>query len=301
MITVIIPTYNPSIERLNQTLKGLANQTLSFSEWEIIVIDNNSQKKFGDYIDLKWHPKAGIVFEGKQGLSFARLKGIEESKGDIIVMVDDDNILDATYLENCLKIFDTNLKLGSIGGKSVPLFEANPSTHIKAFYGLLALRDLGNEIQIESFSNQYPTCAPIGAGMAFRKEAILKYRDKILNSKAVLSDRKGNSLSSSGDNDMVMEIVKAGWEVGYFPQLSLQHIIPESRTTVEYLSRLNFGIQKSWVQFLWSHNISPWNKISKYSVQLRKLKAWFSYKAYQSEVKYIKWKGSCGMFEGLTK
>jgi hypothetical protein len=36
-------------------------------------------------------------------------------------------------------------------------------------------------------------------------------------------------------------------------------------------------------------------------VPLRKLKAYFTYKAWENEPNYIKWKGACGMFEGLAK
>jgi len=297
LISVIIPTYNPNIPRLNSCIQGIINQ--SIINWECIIVNNNSTKPFESEI-IK-HTQIKIVKQPEQGLTFARLKGIEEAKHNIIIMVDDDNILDSHYLENCLKIFETHPKLGAIGGKSLPLFEKQPPAYLKEFYGLLALRNMGDEIKIESFENKYPKYAPIGAGMAFRKTAIEKYIHKTTAGQFVISDRKGNSLSSSGDNDMVLEILKAGWQIGYFPQLSLQHIIPESRMTVNYLSHLNFGIQKSWIQFLRSHNLSPWKTISPLSVPFRKFKAWFSYKVWQNDINYIKWKGACGMFEGLER
>jgi glycosyltransferase involved in cell wall biosynthesis len=301
VITVFIPTYNPNLNRLNQTLEGLKDQTLKKEDWEIIIVDNNSSISFDKEIDLDWHPNTKIVSETKQGLTYARIKGIETAKYEVIVMVDDDNILDKNYLKNVIQIFENYHNLGAIGGKSIPSFEEKTDDWLKEFYHLLALRDLGNEVLMESFANKYPKCSPIGAGMAFRKTAIQSYLNRIQSSNSAISDRKGNDLSSSGDNDMVYEMFKSGWDVGYFPQLSLQHIIPKSRTTVEYLARLNFGIQKSWVQFLVFHRISPWKQISIQTVFLRKLKSYFTNKAWKSEANYIKWKGACGMFEGLTK
>lgn len=301
MISVILPTYNPHIERLMKTIQGLKIQSLPLTEWELIIIDNNSTQQFQDTISINWHPNARIVLEAKQGLTFARMKGFAEAKGEIIVMVDDDNILKEDYLENAYNLFQSDKELGAVGGKSFPLFESTPPHWITQYYGLLALRDLGNKALSGKWEGIYPSFAPIGAGMSFRKKAITQYIDKINSSKSAISDRKGDSLTSSGDNDMVMEILKAGWYIGYFPQLSLQHIIPEHRTTMKYLARLNHGIQKSWVQFLMSHSISPWPQISSISVPFRKVKSYFTYLAWKNASSYVRWKGACGMYEGLTK
>lgn len=297
LISIIIPTYNPNILRLNRTIQGVIDQ--SVSNWECIIINNNSSQPFETKI-IK-HPQLKVVQQPKQGLTYARLKGISEAKHDIIVMVDDDNVLDVNYLYHVQSIFNQYPLIGAIGGKSLPIFESAPPSYLKEFYGLLALRDLGEKINIESFNHQYPKYAPIGAGMAFRKVAIKPYTEKIENGNSIISDRKGNSLSSSGDNDMVYEIVKNGWQVGYFPQLSLQHIIPMERMQVAYLARLNFGIQKSWVQFLTSQHICPWKKITKATLPLRKFKAYITYRAWKNNVNFIKYKGACGMFEGLAK
>ena len=63
----------------------------------------------------------------------------------------------------------------------------------------------------------------------------------------VLTDRRGNELTSGGDNDIVFCVMQAGWEVAYVPQLSLTHLIPAGRLEAGYLARLNRGIQKSCV------------------------------------------------------
>ena len=92
-ISVILPTFNPSKDRILQTLTGLKNQTLDHSVWELIIIDNNSNNQVLSQVELNWHRKARIIKEYKQGLTFARLAGFLEAKGELIVMVDDDNIL----------------------------------------------------------------------------------------------------------------------------------------------------------------------------------------------------------------
>lgn len=301
MLSVIIPTYNPDPVRLNQTLGGLKNQTLAPDRWELILIDNNSSFDVSGKIDLNWHPEHRVITESKQGLTIARLKGFSEARGDIIVLVDDDNILENHYLQHTLDIFSAYPFMGAIGGKSIPRFDHGQPEWLKEFYGNLALRDLGEDIIVNSWDNSYPHAAPIGAGLAIRKCSLETYIAKISFEKNIIADRQGNSLSSGGDNDMVLDILKAGYQVGYFPSLSLIHIIPEKRTKVAYLARLLNNTNKSWVLLLENHGINPWEKIPGWTVPLRKIKAWFTYKAWLNEVNYIRWNGACGTYDGLSE
>lgn len=299
-LSVIIPTYNPDSARLEQTLSALKSQSLPADQWELIIIDNNSSNNFQHQLNLSWHPAAKVVHETKQGLTYARLKGFNESTGAIIVMVDDDNILNADYLEKTLTILGQNPQIGAIGGKSIPLFETSPPEWLNEFYGSLALRNLGDEPIISTWNNQYPAAAPIGAGMAVRRKALIAYIEKITSGKSNIGDRTGNSLSSGGDNDMVIEILKSDWQIGYFPELELQHIIPAQRMQTDYLARLINNTNKSWVHLLQSHGINPWQRITKTGASLRKAKAWFTYRAWKSKPNFIKWQGACGTFDGLA-
>jgi glycosyltransferase involved in cell wall biosynthesis len=299
-VSVIIPTYNPCLDRLNQTLLALKQQSLSASKWELIIIDNNSSENFEQRLDLSWHPTAKIVREPKQGLTYARLKGMYESHTDILVMVDDDNVLDSTYLENILILFHQHPQIAAVGGKTVPFFEASPPIWLEEFKGSLALRDLGDVALLSGWENSYPDCAPIGAGMGLRKEALQSYIGKITSGREGFSDRKGDQLSSGGDNDIVVEILKSGWQVGYFPQLTLRHIIPAERMTVKYLARLVNHTNKSWMQLLSAHQMNPWPPVTKTGALLRKAKAWITYMAWLNGPCYIRWRGACGAFDGRS-
>ena len=298
LISVIICTCNPDATRLNKTLDGLKHQTLPYDKWELIIIDNNSS--YPVTADLTWQPDNKIIPELKPGLTYARIRGFSEAKGTIIIMVDDDNVLDKDYLLLASGIFKNQEKLGAIGGKIIPDFEAAPPVWLKEFYGLLALRNLGPNVIVNSWNNIYPEAAPVGAGMAIRKLAVQNYVDKIIGNKSPVTDRQGTSLSSGGDNDIVLEILKQGWEIGYFPQLSLKHIIPENRMKAGYLALLNESSNRSWIRVLQSHQINPWPKIAPWTISLRKLKSWLSNKVWLNDVNYIKWKGSCGMFDALA-
>lgn len=302
-ISVIIPTYNPNLAIISDVLRALKAQTFEQSNWELIVVDNNSTNNVPDVLDLAWHVNSKIIKESRQGLTYSRICGINHANGDIIVMVDDDNILAPDYLQTVSNCFNENPSIGAAGGKIESKFNGFlPPEWTKQFWGMLAIRNLGDKavISAPSLSNNYPDFAPVGAGMAIRKELLNSYVESIAEKSTAITDRTGDSLSSGGDNEIIINILKQGYSVAYFPGLLLQHVIPASRLTADYLSRLNYESSKSWVKLLLKHNLCPWTTIPHWSVSLRKLKAWFTFKAWASKVRYIKWRGSCGTFDGLA-
>jgi hypothetical protein len=111
-------------------------------------------------------------------------------------------------------------------------------------------------------------------------------------------DRTGTALVSGGDNDLVMTLFEAGWEVGYFPELILTHLIPDGRLESSYLARLNRSMQKSWMEVLNIHSANPWPPLTPAGAQLRKAKAWFTHRAWAGRASWIRWQGTCGHFDG---
>jgi hypothetical protein len=191
-----------------------------------------------------------------------------------------------------------------LGGKSLPEFAVEPPDWVREFFPLLALRDLGPEPLVApslcapgASRAEYPPCSPIGAGMAVRRSAWSAWLDARVSG-AGLSDRCGAALNSSGDNDIVLCALRAGWGVAYSPRLSLTHLIPPGRLEPNYLARLNRGIQHSWMQVLTLHGINPWPPLTRSGAALRRAKAWFTHRAWRSPAARIRWQGACGHFEG---
>jgi glycosyltransferase involved in cell wall biosynthesis len=304
-LTVILPAHNPHPGRLRRTLEALRAQTLPASQWETLLIDNASTpaialEKYQNCAPANLH----VVVESMLGLSHARRRGFTEARGDYFVLVDDDNVLATDYLARVIARFETHAEVGALGGTSRPEFETPPATWQSEFFDLLALRDLGPDPIIGGLRPRgstryaYPRQSPIGAGMALRRSAAQAWLDR--SDPAALTDRRGNALTSGGDNDIVIHVLRAGWEVAYFPELWLTHLIPFGRLDPGYLGRLNFGIQKSWMQVLLRHGLSDWPAITRWSVPLRQFKAWFTHRAWSSPAAHIRWRGACGHFAGRS-
>ncbi|MFL5240821.1 MAG: glycosyltransferase [Gemmataceae bacterium] len=303
MISVILPTHAPNAHRLARTLDGLRLQTWPRECWELLIIDNASpDPDIFKAHDLTWQARTRIIREERLGLTYARLAGIKASQGEILVFVDDDNVLEAHYLLETAQIFSHHPELGAIGGKALPEWETAPENWVHEFASCLALRDWGDEGRLSDASRQekaYPEFAPVGAGMALRREAALRYAEIVSSQKSnAVSDRSGGNLSSGGDNDIVLTLAESGWKVGYFPQLRLTHLIPASRLTRSYLARLNHGIARSWVEVLSRHGIRPWPRISSWTIPLRKFRAFWRYRPWRDAASYVRWRGACGNLEG---
>ena len=408
-VSIIIPTHNPRREYLARTLEALKRQTLAPDKWELVVVDNKSEDigfRILDIVrdsgvkglgglgssksesekrkaekpppaisDLPFAPSVRVVRENKLGLTHARVRGFQEAQGEIVVMVDDDNVLKADYLERAMEILEKNPRLGAIGGKALPEFEIEPPEWLKGRSSGLGLRDLGDlKIVYPVFDGQrsevggqksegrknkaesekrkaergrvrrkvaeFPECAPIGAGMVIRREAALEYVARIQElmgesvasggsrvaggqksevggrssfatspsggaasedkrkGKAIVTDRKGKSLASGGDNDICLTALEHGWGVGYFPDLELTHLIPKERMTVEYQCRMARDAMRSYIVMLDQHRIRPWLPISRWSVPLRVARAWWRDKPWKGVQGHLNFQNAVGQFLG---
>jgi glycosyltransferase involved in cell wall biosynthesis len=118
MISVIVCTYNRA-RTLHLMLESFfAQQDLNRLNHELIVVDNNSTDDTGQATEaFSNHPGFSYVLEGRQGLSFARNRGIAEAAGDFVSFLDDDVIVDPRWLANLQKCLDeTNAPGGARPG-----------------------------------------------------------------------------------------------------------------------------------------------------------------------------------------
>jgi glycosyltransferase involved in cell wall biosynthesis len=257
MLSVVICTRNPRLDFLNRVLKALEAQSLERSEWELLVVDNASTEAVAKQVDLAWHSQGRHLREEKLGLTNARIKGFTEAKGDWVILVDDDNILDADYLKTLAEKIRTHPFLGTIGGSIVGEY-AEPLTPISRQYlNWLAVR----EIRTDLWSNLPWVSAshPYGAGMAVRRDVIDRYL-ALVQSDPLRSrlDRVGNRLWGGGDADMNYTATLMGLGNGVFKDLRLTHIMPPNRLKESYLLHLveDMTCSSLVLHWLWGRDIT---------------------------------------------
>jgi len=236
-LSVVICTHNPRPEYLSRTLAALAGQTLDRGGWELLVVDNASAAQVAERFDLSFHPRARVVREDTLGLTPARLRGIRETTGATLVLVDDDNVLAADYLAGALALAKEWPRLGVWGGQMLPEFEEPPAEWTRRYWNWIGLRKLERDLW-SNVPNDLQT-SPFGAGMCVRRPVAEEYARITASDPLRRSlDRTGGKLFAGGDSDLALTACDLGLGSGLFPRLTLTHLMPRGRLTEDYLLQL---------------------------------------------------------------
>jgi glycosyltransferase involved in cell wall biosynthesis len=235
-LCVLVPTYNPRMDYLERVLAGLRQQTVPAEEWDLLVIDNNSNPPLADRVDLSWHPRARLVVEPTPGKMHALATAFRSSTSPLLLILDDDTVPRADLIARTLRIADAFLVLGTWSTR-VELEIEDPTLDPPA-----RLRSLLAERLIDApmWSND-PLHTPStawGCGMTVRRAVADAYlRETAANPARLQLDPVGNQPGYGGDTDLSYTGFSIGLGTGVFPELGITHLIPARRCTLEYLLR----------------------------------------------------------------
>ena len=223
-VSVILCTHNPRPDYLSRVLASLRGQTLPAERWEFLLVDNASEQPLAEIWDISWHSRGKHIRENELGLTPARLRGIRESSGELLVFVDDDNVLAPDFLVQATAIYAQYPIVGAFGaGILEPEFEVQPPAKLGPYLSRLALRST----QLALWSNNVRDLqsTPWGAGPCVTRRVADSYRKLIedLGINAVL-DRRGKQLFSCGDTVFSRVAAQAGLAFGVFPELQITHL-----------------------------------------------------------------------------
>ena len=118
--TIIICTYNPDEILLKRLLNAVSLLSMpKESEIEVLIIDNNSAIPVKNLLFvsdfLTQSKQSQVIHETKQGLTSARITGIEHARFETIIFFDDDNEPKSDYLLHCQSVLAKNSRLACVG------------------------------------------------------------------------------------------------------------------------------------------------------------------------------------------
>lgn len=254
-IAIIICTFNPEDRIFLRVLQSIQALEIADFSVECVLVDNNSSPAIAtlDYVQtfLKACPWAKVIVEPQQGLSFARVAGIKASSAPIVAFFDDDNEVASDYL----KVANQHLKtypgvaIWGPGKVEVEFLDPVSSWFEKQFRSTFHEKSF-QQIEYGCVEATWTHFYPAGMGQILRRDVLDKYRQAIDSRKLSSTDRKGKSLASAGDVQIVWEAIKLGFSVGVSPELKLKHLIPAKRATLDYIKRLTFGTASSYIPAL---------------------------------------------------
>lgn len=262
-ISVIICTFNRS-ELIEDTLQSLINNSAKKSDYEILVIDNNSSDNTESIVKkfIEQLTEFSIFYykEENQGLSFARNRGIREARAPLIAFLDDDIFADEHLIQNWISFFkDYPTAIGGGGKIHVHFDSPRPTWMPEVLLTLFGKHDFGN--QIKKYKNgKYP----FGGNLAYRKHIFEKVGD--FNTQL---GRKGADLNGGEEKELFQRISKHNDNIYYLPNASILHRVGAKRLTKAYIKGQAEGIGKSIAVML--HNKPIITKIKKLISEFLKL------------------------------
>ena len=240
MLSVIICTYNRE-KYLYNVLKSIAENDFPVDLYEIVLINNNSTDRteeecrrfVGDFPQVRFR----YFLESRQGLSYARNRGIAESQGDVLVFVDDDALVNKEYLQTYAGFFLQHPEIEAAGGPIIPRYETGEPAWMSHYTRILitGYKYLGDKMRVFP-KGDYP-----GGGNAAYRASVFKTVG-LFN---VELGRKGDSLIGAEEKDIFDKMTSRGMHFYYLPTAILYHLIPEKKLTTDYFDRLTCSIGKS--------------------------------------------------------
>ena len=238
-VSVIIVNYNVS-HFLEQALLSV-RKALEYIDGEVIVVDNNSADRSVEMVKQKFPEVILVANQQNVGFSKANNIGIKMSKGEYVLLLNPDTVIEEDTLLKCCNFMDTKPLAGGLGvkmldgkGDFLPESKRGLPTPWVAFckvFGLSAIfpktklfggyhlgyldKEKIHEIEILS-----------GAFMLMRKSAL----DKV----GLLDEEY---FMYGEDIDLSYRLIKSGYKNYYFPDTRIIHYKGEStkRTSVNYV------------------------------------------------------------------
>ncbi|WP_048306038.1 glycosyltransferase family 2 protein [Halomonas sp. PR-M31] len=126
-ISIVIPVYK-DLERLRKCIDAIANQTFERSDFEIIVVNNDSFEELPSLQTRKLDLK--VLECKKEGSYAARNTGARIAKGDYIAFVDSDCVPDKNWLATIKSVSENDPEADLIAGNVIlyPKVKDKPNT-----------------------------------------------------------------------------------------------------------------------------------------------------------------------------
>lgn len=236
-LSLLIATYNRA-DRLIETLESVVAQDAPAEQWECVVVNNNSTdctaERFAVFAAA--HPQYNLrmVEEHNQGLSYARNRGIRESTGEYMAIIDDDERIVPEFISAYISLFDTVPEAVAGGGPIVPVYPAGRPAWMSCF----TERPIANTMYLGDRVREFPEGhIPGGGNMAIRRSAVKRYGVFDIS-----LGRVGTSLTGGEESDLFERLRLAEAKYYYTPKAVMYHIIPAEKLSRGYFSRLSYNI-----------------------------------------------------------
>lgn len=275
-ISVLLCVRTLSAPLLPGALQSLRSQSLSEKEWELIIVVNEGAANEPGKPPVVVGGRFVVMHEPRPGLLWARLRGLSECRGRYVVLMDDDARFEPDFLASVKRFFEAVPRASVVGGS----VEADPSgcQPPLALRRAFALRAVEETQPVEAVEL---TDAPVGIGMALRREAIAEWAMAVHGCAWRQSLGRVGSLGGAGEDlDMVATALGSGREVWISRDLCVRHHIPPERLRpcyVRTLVRVNNLGRRTVLYHHQRLSVSPPRRFPRWRLFIFKMRSlWFA-------------------------
>ncbi len=111
MVSVVVPAYNAE-KTIESALNSILEQT--FQDFEVIVVDDGSKDGTPRVVREMEDSRIRLFEQENQGAAVARNRGIEESRGELIAFLDDDDLWYPEKLEKSVRVLQQAPEIGLV-------------------------------------------------------------------------------------------------------------------------------------------------------------------------------------------
>lgn len=228
LASIVICTYN-RVDRLATALASLDGLTDPGVPYEVVVVDNGSTDATPALL-RDWaagDPRRHALHEPRSGKSYALNLAITSTTSDWLALTDDDVVVAPDWLAVARKTFEERPDVDYLGGKVLPLWEAEPPPWFS-----MAERDLFGTIAILDYGDRpfdFDRKVPLGANIVYRRGAFERaglFRTDL--------GRDHTTLRGQEFPEHLLRLEVAGGTGCYVPGLVVHHHVPAWRLTKRY-------------------------------------------------------------------
>lgn len=242
IITLLVCTHNGE-EKIEQVLEAIANQTdVSRDIFEVLVIDNASSDRTSE-IALETiqnlNLNGRVLIEPRIGKIYAFLKGVYEAKGGLISIIDDDNLIEPSFIFYTLEIFNRYPDVGISGSKNcISVNQPLPFWFmwVNGRYGC-AQPLLENGEQDLDGRVVAKNGIIAGAGLTFRVSPLLEC---LRRGYSFFNDtQRDKEMKVTGEDTELCWLMRSlGYRFAYDPRIQLRHAIKPDRLNLQHFEVL---------------------------------------------------------------
>lgn len=204
---------------LADLMGSIFNQT--FKDFEILIIDNGSTDGTAEFFE-KNYPELRLI-KNKENVGFAKGQnmGISKTQGEYVLVLNQDLILEADFLEKLADVMDKNPRAGSAGGKLLRLKDGQKTNLIDSIchkiFKTHQVIELGSGQEDKGQYNETKQVFGVSATAPFYRRSALeevKFDNEYFDE---------DFFSYKEDVDLSYRLRLYGWQSWYVPEAKAYH------------------------------------------------------------------------------